>query len=256
LLRLSIHFQVVAKLGASIEWDSAKIRLSTNQGANAKHIIKRSVTITLQEMLNTGYFNQNNSPGVLFYEMLDITLQDLETKRYLKIFFVDQFMKEQVILHELTSSRTLFLFLFTLHGLLKGPHDILVLKSAKAGEVIDKFRPVIASNLNVSGQLRLLEVSNYKIHKTFNADDFISSISEFSTLYIEVNCSKYKSEYSNAQTIGNSCRRIENHRIGATHSSYSFQQGALKRAWHSFYIYFKEGIETCFITSSQLLLTG
>ncbi|KAJ3414962.1 hypothetical protein HDV05_005793 [Chytridiales sp. JEL 0842] len=101
------------------------------------------------------------SAVILYYELLDVTLEELETKRQLKITFVDHARKEH------------------------GPFDIYVLRNAKAGEVINQLTPKLHGEPGGSGRLRLLEVANSRLHKLFDNDESIVTISDVSTVYIE-----------------------------------------------------------------------
>ncbi|KAJ3409581.1 hypothetical protein HDV05_004398 [Chytridiales sp. JEL 0842] len=161
LSKKMVYDIVVEKLGARLNADPLNIRLSTQGSITSKQFIKRSPTLTLQEMLQTGFYNPLSTPSVLFYEVLDIPLSELEIKRFLKVSFVDAQGKEQ------------------------GPHDVLVMKTAKASEVIDAFREKVASEFVLGGNIRMYESVANKIHKFFTADEHISTVGDNSSLYIE-----------------------------------------------------------------------
>ncbi|KAJ3299287.1 hypothetical protein HDU76_006355 [Blyttiomyces sp. JEL0837] len=154
LSKKMVYDEVVEKLGETLSWDPAKIRLSTNSSIASKQSIKRSEKLTLSEMMQVGYYSSLATPGVLYFELL-------ETKRVLKLYFADRHLREH------------------------GPYDVLVMKSAHAGEVLAEVRGKLPIEAGGSGQLRLFEVTNFKIHKIFTDEDFISTISEYSTVYVE-----------------------------------------------------------------------
>ncbi|KAJ3098511.1 hypothetical protein HDU97_003967 [Phlyctochytrium planicorne] len=160
LSKKMVYDVVVQKLGERLNSDPLKIRLSTNSSNSSKQIIKRTPTLTLHEMLNTGYYTPMLTPSVLFYEELEVNVSELEIKRFLKVSFVDKSFKEN------------------------GPVDLLVLKTAKAADVIELMLQKIKLDA-ASKKLRLYEVTNFKIHKFFDPEDAISTIGDFSTLYIE-----------------------------------------------------------------------
>ncbi|KAJ3261949.1 hypothetical protein HDU77_000537 [Chytriomyces hyalinus] len=151
---------VVAKLGSAIKWDANKIQLFSQSGTT-KQAIKRSPTITLQEMTNPGYYVSNAGVTTLYFELLNIDLSVLETKRYLKVMYVDRMLHE----HD--------------------PIDLLVSKTAKASEILDDLHGKLKIAPGGTGKLRLFEVYGFKIHRVFEADDFASIVGEFSTLYVE-----------------------------------------------------------------------
>ncbi|KAJ3117728.1 hypothetical protein HDU96_005858 [Phlyctochytrium bullatum] len=162
LSKKMLYDVVVQKLGERLGSDPNKIRLSPNTAASAKQAIKRAPTLTLQEMLQTGYYTPMMAPTVLFYEELEVNLSELDFKRFLKVSFIDAHFKEV------------------------GPMDLLVMKTAKVSEVIDLVREKLKLPAGGSAPLRMYEVTaQYRIHRFFADDDLISTISEFSTLYVE-----------------------------------------------------------------------
>ncbi|KAJ1554489.1 hypothetical protein HK405_004932, partial [Cladochytrium tenue] len=66
-----------------------------------------------------------------------------------------------------------------------GPFELLVLRNGRAGDIVEQLRPKLNLEPTGTGRLRLFEVNNYKIHKVFGDDDYISTISDFSTVYCE-----------------------------------------------------------------------
>ncbi|KAJ3218779.1 hypothetical protein HDU67_004027 [Dinochytrium kinnereticum] len=161
LSKKMVYDMVVRKLGERLGSDPEKIRLSTQSVAVARQIIKRSPTLTLQEMLQTGYYSPMMAPSVLYYEELEINVSELEFKRFLKVSFVDKHFKEI------------------------GPIDLLVLKTARASDVMQLLREKVKIEVGGSGMLRMYEVTSYRIHKFFVGDDLISTIGDFSSLYVE-----------------------------------------------------------------------
>ncbi|ORY41889.1 cysteine proteinase [Rhizoclosmatium globosum] len=153
---------VVAKLGPKVNWDSAKIQLFSQQGSIAKLAIKRSSTLTLQEMTNVGYYvPPGSTPTTLHYELLDIPLSELETKRFVKIVFIDRQQHES------------------------DPIDFLVSKTGVVDELLKAVGEKVQLSQSGSGKLRLFEVHNFRPYKTFGSSDYISIIGESANLYAE-----------------------------------------------------------------------
>ncbi|KAI8854157.1 cysteine proteinase [Chytridium lagenaria] len=146
LSKKMVYETVVQKLGERLGSDWRKIRLSTNSVASSKQMIKPSPTLTLQEMLQTGYYSPMLAPSVLFYEELEVNVSELEFKRFLKVAFIDHNFKEV------------------------GPLELLVLKTARASEVVDLLKERIKTS---------------RMYEFFADDDLISTIGDFSTLYVE-----------------------------------------------------------------------
>ncbi|KAJ3300789.1 hypothetical protein HK104_003759 [Borealophlyctis nickersoniae] len=156
-------------LAEKISADPAKIRLSSPQTLSAKQGLKRSPTLTVGEMLGPQQPVGNMMyQTVLHYEVLDVALSELDTKRYLKITFVDRAMKEH------------------------GPYDILLPKTAKIGELLSRVAekimsdPTLKAEPNGTGdvkieppnvnKLHLFETKDCKITKVYNENDPVQGI--------------------------------------------------------------------------------
>ncbi|KAI9347173.1 putative ubiquitin-specific processing protease 21 [Zopfochytrium polystomum] len=151
--------QVVTKLGEKLGCDPMKLRLSTTSATSTKQAIKRTPILTLQEMLQIGFFNPIVSPAILYYEQLEVSILELDTKSYFRIILVDKNFKE------------------------KGPFDVLVPKTGTAVDILEKFKE--KSKLTGLKNLRLVEVMNYKIQKVLTEEDGVPTINENSNLYAE-----------------------------------------------------------------------
>ncbi|TPX31523.1 hypothetical protein SmJEL517_g05139 [Synchytrium microbalum] len=151
---------VADKLG---RMDPMKIRFSSNAATSSpKQVIKRQANMTLQEMIPPQY--QSQITPILFYEILDISITELETKRYIKVCVLDRSMKELAT------------------------HDVLLLKTANVSDLLEVLKAKIKLDDKVKvdeGSLRLYEVTAHKIHKMFANEDLLSSIVEYSYIYAE-----------------------------------------------------------------------
>ncbi|KAJ3333525.1 hypothetical protein HDU76_007055 [Blyttiomyces sp. JEL0837] len=151
---------VIAKLADRLNADPNKIRLSTNATIASRQIIKKTPTLTLQDMLQAGFYNPLSTPSVLYYEVLEVNIAELEIKRYLRITFVDAQMQEHP------------------------PFTVLIMKNARASELIHLCQEKVKS-IATSGDLRLMEASGFRISKHFAEDDLVSTISDSAMLYLE-----------------------------------------------------------------------
>ncbi|TPX38452.1 hypothetical protein SeMB42_g06732 [Synchytrium endobioticum] len=149
--------KVAHKLGRI---DPMKIRFSSNAASSpSKQIIKRTTGLTLQEMLPPQY-PVPVSP-ILLYEILDISITELETKRYIKITVLDKGLKEI------------------------GTHDVLLLKTAKVDDLIQELSAKIRFEDGDNGPIRLFESLNNRLQKVLRPDDPLSTIVEYSYIYAE-----------------------------------------------------------------------
>ena len=72
-----------------------KLRFSMQSGQNnSRTVVRRTPTATLATMLQSSYGPQTST--VFFYELLDISITEFESKKYVKVIFVDAQLKEQV----------------------------------------------------------------------------------------------------------------------------------------------------------------
>ncbi|KAJ3075107.1 hypothetical protein HDU98_009176 [Podochytrium sp. JEL0797] len=153
---------VLSKLGEKLNADPLKIQLYTTAGLLSKEAVRKGDRTTLQDILNSGFYNQLLISSVLYYEVLEVEVSELDKNRFVAISFVDRGMNEW------------------------GPIELLVSKNAHANEVIKKFKAQVPDlPIAPKAELRLYEVRLHKIHKFFGHLDSISSAGEHSMLYIE-----------------------------------------------------------------------
>ncbi|KAJ3051463.1 hypothetical protein HK097_007526 [Rhizophlyctis rosea] len=188
--------QVVKKLADKLKADPAKIRLTPFSQQGKGKDFKRSPTVTVSEMLGIGSMYGTAPSYVILYEVLDIEVSELETKRYLKITYVDKAVKEH------------------------GPFDILLPKTARVPEILaataERVRQETAnakkeeakkeevktengvngnstpaSPTTVTGtilldpaRLRLVEAKDNKFHRYLD-DNWVQGIADGAQLFVE-----------------------------------------------------------------------
>lgn len=112
---------------------------------------------TVQEMISSNPYS--NQSFLLYYELLDISLEELERKRYLKLSFLEHGVKEH------------------------GPHSLLIEKTATFEDVVAAlFQKLQVEPLR---HVRAVEVVNSRRTKILSPADPISIINEYGSLYIE-----------------------------------------------------------------------
>ncbi|KAI8618550.1 cysteine proteinase [Chytriomyces sp. MP71] len=155
--------EVVIKLAEGIHANQSKIRLFTSSGLLSKNHINKTSTTTLQDMLNSGFYNQLVVTSVLFYEVMEVDVTEFETKKYVSVSFIDRNSNEL------------------------GPFDLFVAKSAHTGDVIKAFRSKVElpAHVPAKAELRLYEVISCKIHKFYAKGDDIGAVNSNSLLVIE-----------------------------------------------------------------------
>ncbi|KAJ3037767.1 hypothetical protein HDV00_001353 [Rhizophlyctis rosea] len=184
LSKKMIYDQAVKKLAEKIGADPEKVRLTpfTGQAGKSKDF-KKSPTVTVNEMLGMSSTYSPTPNNIILYEVLDINVSELETKRYLKITYLEgKTLKEH------------------------GPYDILLPKTARAPEIMDAVlervrseqanaKPEAKTENGVNGtpatpllldpaKLRLFEVKDNKFHRYLD-ENWVQGILEGTTLYVE-----------------------------------------------------------------------
>lgn len=93
--------QLLAKVAEHLKADPTHIRFSTVNASNFKPraVVRRTVNQTLNTILTTQYAGYNSGTSQrndwLYYEVLELSLSELETKRSVKITLLsDGIMKE------------------------------------------------------------------------------------------------------------------------------------------------------------------
>lgn len=93
--------QFSTKVGEHLKVDPTHIRFSTVNSTNGKPkaIVKRNNNQTLQQILTppySAYGSNTQSSNALFFEVLDLSLSELETKKHLKITWVSEGVTKEV----------------------------------------------------------------------------------------------------------------------------------------------------------------
>ncbi|PKY24462.1 cysteine proteinase [Rhizophagus irregularis] len=150
--------QLTGVVSIHLNTDPLKLRFTTASFGTPKDDIKHTTTQTISEMFQTA--NLTQSAHILFYEMLDVSIVELEAKKFLKVAWLGNTVREKEVI-----------------GLCLKKHAIV-------SELIRKLlRKVILSSQN--SKIRLFEVVNHKIQKEYTETEPIEKIQEFAKLYAE-----------------------------------------------------------------------
>ena len=167
LSRKTTYDQLAAKVADHLNVSASHLRFATVHSTNQrpKQTVKRQLNTNLWQILRPaygGYTNSNQRDDALIYEVLEMSVTELETKKNLKVTLLSEgIAKEETF-------------------------DILVPKN---GSIADLFRGLQKkANLpdDLIGRMRILEVSQSKIHKELSGEASVVPIQEFATLYAEV----------------------------------------------------------------------
>lgn len=84
------------KVAEMLKHEPLKLRFTQSNGTNGtpKSIIRRQGNLTVAELIQPSYMSTTNN--LLYYELLEVSIIELETKKSLKITWVNAHNKEDV----------------------------------------------------------------------------------------------------------------------------------------------------------------
>ncbi|KAF3770974.1 cysteine proteinase [Cryphonectria parasitica EP155] len=160
--------QLAEKVGAALEADPTHLRFYTVNAATAapRVAIKRlSTNQTLQSILTpSGYstLNQGHRNDALYFEVLDMSLAELDTKKNIKITWLSEGITKEE------------------------PLDILVAKNGIIEDVISGVvKKAQIPDEAEAGKIRVFEVNNHKIFREMSREYPVISINEYTGLVAE-----------------------------------------------------------------------
>ncbi|GAA6000863.1 ubiquitin-specific protease UBP15 [Rhodotorula paludigena] len=155
--------EMASIVGRHLKHEPLKLRFTQSNGANGspKQVIRRQANQTVSEMISPGYMATTNN--LLYYELLDVSIIELETKKSLRIAWVGPTNKEE------------------------GVHQFLLPKNTTMHDVAnDWLRKAVKLNPEYgSGSIRLFEIHQGRAQKVFTGTEAVRDVSESSELYAE-----------------------------------------------------------------------
>lgn len=118
----------------------------------------------LQEMLAANQYATYYHINLMYYELLDISLEELDRKRYVKVSYLEEGIKET------------------------GPLTLLIEKTANLGDLMKLLISKLSADfkITVPQNVRFFEAVNSRRIKTFAMTDTISQLNEYGSLFLEV----------------------------------------------------------------------
>ncbi|KAF7712240.1 Ubiquitin carboxyl-terminal hydrolase [Penicillium ucsense] len=134
----------------------------TASNGKAKSFLKRTTTSNLAQILNGQYgaygYTVHRSDS-LYYEVLDMSLSDYESKKSFKVVYLPEgITKEEMV-------------------------EVLVSRNGAVTELLAALQKKANLDENVLQELKLFEAHNGKIYKELNGETNVSAINEYSTIY-------------------------------------------------------------------------
>ncbi|KAJ5586208.1 hypothetical protein N7450_005995 [Penicillium hetheringtonii] len=158
--------QVSKKVGEYLQVEPTHLRFApvVSTTGKPKAFLKRSNNSTLSQILSGQYGTYGYSmhrSDALYYEILDMSLSDYESKKNLKVTLLPEgISKEENV-------------------------EVLVSRNGTVAELLEALQKKANLKDESAEDLRLLEVHSGKVYKTLREDSSVSSINEYSTLYAE-----------------------------------------------------------------------
>jgi ubiquitin carboxyl-terminal hydrolase 7 len=92
--------QFAAKVGEALKVDPTHIRFWT-MNANtlkAKSVVRRNLNQSLYQVLHPQYtsYNSHQRADALFYEVMEMSLSELETKKVMKLWWITEGITKEV----------------------------------------------------------------------------------------------------------------------------------------------------------------
>ncbi|CAB5376644.1 unnamed protein product [Rhizophagus irregularis] len=153
--------QVSGAVATHLNTDPLKLRFTTAHSTSStpKSVIKRTTAHTLSEMLQTVYLSP--SAYVLFYEMLNISIVELETIKFIEVYWLGNAIKDEEAI------------------------DLCLPKNAIVNDIKKFLKNEKVTLSSPYSRIRLFEVHHNKIQKEYTGTEPIERIQEHATLYAE-----------------------------------------------------------------------
>ncbi|KAL7416026.1 hypothetical protein BDY24DRAFT_406155 [Mrakia frigida] len=163
LTRKMTYEQMAYKVSEALGgWDPLKLRFTSSAGNNnaPKGVIKRSLNQTVQEILHSTY---QNPIAMLYYEKLEVSIIELETKKSLKVTWTGHLNKDE------------------------GQFPFLLPKTNTIDNLGENLAKLVTLSPTGTGKIRFFEISNLGRRKQhdFSGSEMIGNIQETIDLYAE-----------------------------------------------------------------------
>ncbi|KAK9478111.1 hypothetical protein V1514DRAFT_307930 [Lipomyces japonicus] len=155
------YTQLTTKIASYLKCDPTHLRLTTTHiSGTIKNVLKASTTINLGQMLHPAYSQMYSN--VIYYEILSLSLSELETKKALKLIWLSDGISTETT------------------------YDILVPKSGIMSDVLQVLKEKANLTDRESMKVRFYGVHMNKIHRQYPEDYTVLSILDNTQLYAEL----------------------------------------------------------------------
>jgi ubiquitin carboxyl-terminal hydrolase 7 len=152
------------KVGDYLKHDPLKLRFTSAnpQSQTPKAIIKRALNQSVADITGTNYYAQHPNV-VVYYELLDISIIELETKKSLKVVWTGRNNKEE------------------------STHPFLLPKTSTFNDVSENLSKIVKMPPGGSGRIRIFDISSSgRSQREYTGSEMIGNLQEPAELFAEV----------------------------------------------------------------------
>jgi ubiquitin carboxyl-terminal hydrolase 7 len=177
---------MATRVGDYLRHDPLKLRFTSSNPNNLgpKSVIKKSLNQSVADITQTGYYTNHPSQIVLYYEKLDVSIVELETKKSLKITWTGQHNKEEVRISPCCpcgGGLTSF----------QATHPFLLPKTSTFSDVADALSKLVELSPNGTGKIKIFDISpNGRQQRECTSSEMIANLREPAELFGEVSCER------------------------------------------------------------------
>lgn len=173
--------QLAAKVAEHLQVDPTHLRFSPVNIANnrPKAPIKHTTTYQLGQLLSgfSAYGSPSHRHDALYYEVLECSMAELETRKFLKITYLPDGLNKEV--H--SDTKTYWMLANRLQEL----HELLVPKNGVVSDIVVQLKNKANIPDDVAERIRVFEAHNYKIHRDCLMTHPVMNFNEYTTLFAE-----------------------------------------------------------------------
>ncbi|KAG0139390.1 hypothetical protein CROQUDRAFT_111631 [Cronartium quercuum f. sp. fusiforme G11] len=161
LLSKKMTYDLMAiRVGEKLGHEPLKLRFTNSHQGNPKSIIRRaSAQGTVADMIQSSYTNAPSN--VLFYELLDISIVEIETKRNVKVTWTGAHNRDE------------------------GQHSFLMPKTSSMHDVADKLTSMVKFSENSTGKIKLFTIHEGRYQKAFAGGEILRDVTDVEDIYAE-----------------------------------------------------------------------
>jgi ubiquitin carboxyl-terminal hydrolase 7 len=164
MLSKKMTYDVMAhRVGDYLKHDPLKLRFTSSNPTTgmAKQIIKRALNQSVADITQTNYYSTHPNV-VLFYELLDISIIELETKKSLKVIWTGRSNREETT------------------------HSFLLPKTSTFNDVADQLSRTVKLQPGGTGKIRIFDITNNgRSQRELTASEMIGHLPDPAELYAE-----------------------------------------------------------------------